>query len=76
MRKSGTELSSMKSIGYQEFDKYFSDEQSLEETKELIKLHTRQYAKRQLTWFKKNSDIVWIKDFDDACKQVRPFIAS
>ncbi|MEA3357285.1 MAG: tRNA (adenosine(37)-N6)-dimethylallyltransferase MiaA [Patescibacteria group bacterium] len=71
-----TELGSMKSIGYQEFDKYFANEQSIEETKDLIKIHTRQYAKRQLTWFKKNSDVVWIKDFDEASKRVEKFLSN
>lgn len=47
----------MQAIGYKEFKAYFSREQTLEETKELIKQHTRNYAKRQLTWFR-NRNVV------------------
>jgi len=56
---------SLKSIGYQEFIPYFNNEIDLKEVKELINIHTRQYAKRQNTWFKKNTDckrVTTIKD--------------
>lgn len=49
-----------KAIGYKEFAGYFSGEITLEQAGELIKRNTRRYAKRQLTWFKKNKDINWI----------------
>lgn len=39
-------------IGYKEFEKYFSGEEELNETAERIKLGSRHYAKRQLTWFR------------------------
>jgi tRNA dimethylallyltransferase len=76
LRKKGytTELFAMKSIGYQEFDCYFSDECTLEYTVDLIKLHTRQYYKRQMTWFKKNKEILWINDIPKAIMQVERFL--
>lgn len=76
LRKKGytTELSSMKSIGYREFDKYFDGMQTLDETRELIKLHTRQYAKRQITWFKRNKDIVWISGLEEAESAIEKFL--
>lgn len=47
-------------IGYKEFSKYFYGELSYEETVELIKLRSRQYAKRQMTWFKKMENVNYI----------------
>jgi tRNA dimethylallyltransferase len=42
-----------KTIGYKEFDPFYLGEKSIEEVKAEINLRTRQYAKRQITWFKK-----------------------
>ncbi|MGJ9458939.1 tRNA (adenosine(37)-N6)-dimethylallyltransferase MiaA [Oceanobacillus sp. CF4.6] len=50
---------SMKAIGYKEFIPYFKEEQSLEETIDLLKRNSRRYAKRQLTWFRNKMDITW-----------------
>ena len=47
-------------IGYQEILTYLDGEVSLEEALEKLKQHTRNYAKRQLTWFRKNPAL---KDF-------------
>lgn len=53
-------------IGYKELYKYFNNEISLEEAKELIKKNCRHYAKRQFTWFKNQMDINWIEvDFNN-----------
>ena len=49
-----------KAIGYKEFSGFFAGEISLEQAKELIKRNTRRYAKRQLTWFKRNKAIHWL----------------
>lgn len=46
-------------IGYREIISYLDGECSLEESLELLKQNTRRYAKRQLTWFRKNTDIEW-----------------
>ncbi|WP_087972832.1 tRNA (adenosine(37)-N6)-dimethylallyltransferase MiaA [Oceanobacillus rekensis] len=50
---------SMNAIGYKEFIPYFKNEQSLEETIELLKRNSRRYAKRQLTWFRNKMDLTW-----------------
>jgi tRNA dimethylallyltransferase len=55
---------SMKAIGYEEFNFYFNGELSLEETKNLIKQHSRNYAKRQLTWFKRIESCEWLENID------------
>jgi len=52
-------LISMKAIGYKEFIPYFKKEQSLEETIRILKRDTRHFAKRQLTWFRKDPRIRW-----------------
>ncbi len=52
---------SMQAIGYKEFKDYFNGECNLEDVKEKIKLDTRHYAKRQITWFKKYKNAI---DFD------------
>lgn len=70
------DLNSMKSIGYQEFDKFFEGTQTLEETKELIKTHTRQYAKRQMTWFRRNKDIIYINDKQEFIDLISQFLIS
>lgn len=52
-------------IGYKEILSYFDGNRSLYDATELIKQYSRNYAKRQLTWFGKNKDIKWIYP-DDA----------
>ena len=47
-------------IGHKELYGYFDGEHSLEEAAELLKQQTRRYAKRQLTWFRKNENIIWL----------------
>ena len=46
-------------IGYREISGYLYDKYSLEEGIALLKKNTRNYAKRQLTWLRKNPDIIW-----------------
>jgi tRNA dimethylallyltransferase len=47
-------------IGYKEFFPYFQGQATLEEVAEEIKLHSRRYAKRQLTWFRNRLAPYWI----------------
>lgn len=59
----------MKGIGYKEIVAYFRGEVSADEMIEKIKQHTRNYAKRQITYFKRNNNIIWFdpnKDGKDA----------
>ena len=57
---------SMKGIGYKEVIDYFQGKYSLEECIELIKKHTRNYAKRQMTWFKRNENIIWYNPLENS----------
>ena len=50
---------SMRGIGYKEIVEYLNGNCSLEEAIEKLKQHTRNYAKRQITWFKRKKDIHW-----------------
>lgn len=47
-------------IGYKELAPYFNSEKTLEECLDSLKIETRHYAKRQLTWFRKNENIFWV----------------
>lgn len=57
---SGAPSTSAQAIGYKELFPYFGGEISLEEAVENIKQETRRYAKRQLTWFRREKKIEWI----------------
>lgn len=54
-------LNSLNTVGYKEIISYLQNEISLDRAVELIKRNTRHYAKRQLTWFRKDKRIHWIK---------------
>ena len=51
---------SMQSLGYREMIGYLEGEYDLDRAIYLIKLNTRHFAKRQLTWFKRERDVIWI----------------
>ncbi len=53
------DLNSLNTVGYKELFKYLDGEWTLEEAVEKIKRNTRIYAKKQLTWFKKDMSIRW-----------------
>lgn len=50
----------MKAIGYKEIVPYICGESTWEETDYLLKLNTRHYAKRQLTWMRREDDVLWV----------------
>lgn len=53
------ELNALNTVGYKEIFDYFDEHWSLEEAVERIKGNTRRYARKQLTWFKKDEHIHW-----------------
>ena len=53
-------LVSMQGVGYKEIIGYLNGTISLEESVDLIKKNTRHFAKRQLTWFRKEYDVIWV----------------
>ena len=67
-------LPSMSGIGYKEAIQYFLGQISFDQMKDLIKQNTRRYAKRQMTWFKKDKRIIWIRDYHKAERAVKKFL--
>ena len=65
-------LNALQTVGYQELFQYFEGNISREKAVELIKQNTRHYAKRQITWFKKQPGIKWLNS--DEIPTVIPFI--
>ncbi len=55
----GPNLKAMQSIGYHELNRYIDGELTYDEAVEIIKIETRRYAKRQMTWFRRNKKIEW-----------------
>ena len=60
----GDALTSMQAIGYKEIIDAFNGVTSMDEARELIKMRSRRYAKRQLSWFKRDDRIAWF-DMDE-----------
>jgi len=52
-------LNALQTVGYKELFDYFNGKISLTEATEAIKINTRHYAKRQMTWFKKDKEVRW-----------------
>jgi len=68
-------LKPMRSIGYKEVVQYLEGKIDLKECIEMVKLSTRHYAKRQLTWFRKYKDAIWINlDEQSSLEKVIQFI--
>ncbi len=67
---------SVQAIGHKEFFEFFKGEMPLEAAVEKLKTETRHYAKRQLTWFRKNEKINWIfaDETDDVLAEALKFI--
>ena len=57
-------LNALQTVGYREMFDYFDGNCSLDEAIELIKRNSRRYAKRQLTWFRRDADIAWFSPHD------------
>lgn len=63
-QKYPSHLKAFEAIGYHEVLEYIQGKKNIQEVQELMYLKTRQYAKRQLTWFKKNKNILWLTKID------------
>ena len=58
------ELNALQTVGYREMFDYFDGKCSLEEAIELVKRNSRRYAKRQLTWFRRDATTGWFPPAD------------
>ena len=63
-------LNSLQTVGYRELFACFDGEYDLNRAIELIQQNTRHYAKRQMTWFRRDEDIHWLKANDDYEKNI------
>ena len=63
-------LNSLQTVGYRELFACFDGEYDLNRAIELIQQNTRHYAKRQMTWFRRDPDIHWLKANDDYEKNI------
>lgn len=61
----GWELTAMSGLGYRQFKDYLAGKRSLGQAVEILKRDTRHYAKRQLTWFKRDKRIRWVPAGED-----------
>ena len=61
----------MQGLGYKEVVKYLEKELTKEEMIEKIKMETRRYAKRQLTWFRKNKQTIWLNGNDNIQNNIK-----
>ena len=64
-------LNTLNTVGYKEFFDYFEDNMNREEAIDKIKQNTRNYAKRQITWFKRNKDIQWYRSSTELVKDIK-----
>lgn len=76
LQKYSASLPALSGIGYGVFANYFNNEITKKEAIEKFKQGDRNLAKKQLTWFRKNKDIVWIKNKSEAEKLVRRFLVN
>ena len=68
-------LNALNTVGYSEIFKYIDGDLSLEDAIDQIKSNTRKYSKRQMTWFRKNKEIIWYSDgenyFEDILEELK-----
>ncbi|MEJ7626301.1 MAG: tRNA (adenosine(37)-N6)-dimethylallyltransferase MiaA [Ferruginibacter sp.] len=65
------DLNALQTVGYRELFSFFAGEINLSKAVELIKQNSRHYAKRQLTWFKKDEEITWVNAHVQANNVIR-----
>lgn len=70
----GQEQQAFDAIGYREIIEYFKNKITLEQAKEKIKINTWHFARRQMTWFKKDKKIRWITNSEKAENLIQSFL--
>ena len=74
IKNNKTNTTASKAIGYKEVSAYLNNEISIEQAKELMKIHTHQYAKRQRTFFKNQFDVNWVINDENAFDNITKLI--
>ena len=67
------DLPAMSGIGYQEIGLYLQNKTALEEAVQRTKFRTHQYARRQMTWFRKDKRIEWVENYEEAEELINRF---
>lgn len=75
IKKCGSDQKAFDAIGYREIINYLNNTATLKKAIELIKKNTQAYARRQLTWFKKDKRIHWVKTIKEAEKLTNNFLS-
>jgi len=70
LKKYNPNFPSMSGIGYKEIGEYLDEKYSLVEAVQKIKYRTHAYARRQMTWFRRDKRIKWIKNYKEAEKKM------
>ena len=68
------DLPAMSGIGYREIGLYLQNKIALDEAIQKMKFRTHQYARRQMTWFRRDERIKWIENYKEAEKLVKKFL--
>ena len=74
IRAGNKKIPPLRAIGYAEITDYLNKKTAIDEAVQLIKTHTHQFAKRQMTWFRKDKKIIWLKNYSQAKKIVKKFL--
>ncbi|MGA2418015.1 MAG: tRNA (adenosine(37)-N6)-dimethylallyltransferase MiaA [Candidatus Staskawiczbacteria bacterium] len=74
IKKYGDNQQAFDAIGYREIIEYLNNKLTLEQATEIIKINTWHYAKRQMTWFKRDKKIHWVKNYRKAAQLLDIFI--
>ncbi len=61
----GLSRQARQALGYKEVIQYLEDGLTLDDAKEMVKLNTRRFSKRQMTWFRSFPDIQWLEAGED-----------
>ena len=75
IKKYGDTQKPFDAIGYREIIDYLKNRKTLSEAVDLINKNSWHYAKRQITWFKRNKQIKWIEDKKEAFSLTKNFLA-
>ncbi len=76
MQKYSWQLPSMSGIGYRQFKEYFDGTATLDVVVSRLKRDTRRFARRQLSWFRRDKRIHWCKTYEEAEALVKEFLKS
>lgn len=69
------DLPSMSGVGYRQFRDHIEGKESLEKALDKLKKETKHFAKKQMTWFKRDQRICWTEKLEDAEKLVKDFLS-